>query len=187
MQCDCKVVKWWDYWWTIACNSVGRPYYMRHLYKREMTVGFVWLETVQDHCQSTRKVLHWVKLRSCQSKPKFKCDKQILQNYEDIDWINKANRNTAWKDTFKEEMHCINLHKIFEDAEKVTVVLKEHKDIQVHFICNIKYERRYCTRLVVGTYLTDIPVDSVCSGVVFLCRLWKCVWATSIQLPRTTW
>ena len=65
-------------------------------------------------------------------------------------------------------MDCMNLRKVFEDAGKGTSVPEGCKNILIHFVCNVKYDGRHGARLVAGGYLTDIPVDSVHSGVVSL-------------------
>ena len=109
-----------------------------------------------------------VKLRNCHSKPKFKYGIEIPRNYKDIDRIDKANGNTAWKDALRKELDCMNLYKVFKDIGKGTVVPEGYKNIQIHFVYDVKHDGRHRARLVAGGHLTDIPVDSVYSGVVSL-------------------
>ena len=59
-----------------------------------------------------------VKLRNCHRKPKFKYGIEIPQKFEDIDRIDTANGNTAWKDALKAKMDCMNIYKVYEDAGK---------------------------------------------------------------------
>ena len=42
------------------------------------------------------------------------------------------------------------------------------KKIRVHFVYAVKHDGRHKARLVAGGHLTDVPVDSVYSGVVSL-------------------
>ena len=109
-----------------------------------------------------------VKLRNCHQKPKFKYGIEIPQKFEDIDRIDTANGNTAWKDALNAKMECMNVYKVFEDAGKGTSVPEGYKNIRVHFVYDVKHDGRHRARLVAGGHLTDIPVDSVYSGVVSL-------------------
>ena len=59
----------------------------------------------------------------------------------------------------------MNLYKVFKDVGKGTAVPEGYKNIQIHFV----NDGRHCARLVAGGHLTDIPVDSVYSGVISLC------------------
>jgi Reverse transcriptase (RNA-dependent DNA polymerase) len=43
-----------------------------------------------------------------------------------------------------------------------------YKKIQVHLIFDVKHDGRHKARLVADGHLTDIPLESVCSGVVSL-------------------
>ena len=43
-----------------------------------------------------------------------------------------------------------------------------HKKIRVHFVFDVKHDGRHKARLVAGGHLTDVPLESVYSGVVTL-------------------
>ena len=62
----------------------------------------------------------------------------------------------------------MNLYKVFKDIGKGTVVPEGNKNIRIHFVYDVKHDGRHRARLVAGGHLTDIPVDSVYSGVVSL-------------------
>ena len=55
-----------------------------------------------------------------------------------------------------------------ETLEKVTNVPEGFKKIRVHFVFAVKHDGCHKARLVAGGHLTDVPLDSVYSGVVSL-------------------
>ena len=46
-----------------------------------------------------------------------------------------------------------------------------YKKIRVHLVYDVKHDGRHKARLVAGGHLTDVPMESVYSGVVLLCGL----------------
>ena len=110
-----------------------------------------------------------VKLRNCHSKPKFKYGIEIPRNHDDILQIDQVNGNTLWQDALKKEMDCMMQYKVFKDIGAGASVPDGYKNIRVHFVYDVKHDGRHRARLVAGGHLTDIPVDSVYSGVVSLC------------------
>jgi hypothetical protein len=54
----------------------------------------------------------------------------------------------------------------FHDQGKGVDIPKGFKRICVHLIYDVKHDGRHKARLVADGHLTDIPVDSVYSGVV---------------------
>ena len=47
-------------------------------------------------------------------------------------------------------------------------ILPDFKKIRVHLVFDVKHDGRHKTRLVANGHLTDVPLDSVYSGVVSL-------------------
>jgi hypothetical protein len=56
-----------------------------------------------------------------------------------------------------------------------------YKKIRVHFVYNVKHNGCHKARLVAGGHLTDVPVDSVYSGVVSLQNLRICVFLAELN------
>jgi hypothetical protein len=56
----------------------------------------------------------------------------------------------------------------FHDQGKGVDIPKGFKKIPVHLIYDVKHNGRHKVRIVADGHLTDIPVDSVYSGVVTL-------------------
>ena len=59
-------------------------------------------------------------------------------------------------------------YKVFKDIGKFSPVPEGYKNIRVHMIYDVKHDGRHRARLVANGQLTDIPIDSVYSGVVSL-------------------
>ena len=55
---------------------------------------------------------------------------------------------------------------VFKDIGKGAKVPDGFKNICVHMVYDVKHDGRHYARFVAGGHLTDIPSDSVYSGVV---------------------
>jgi len=58
---------------------------------------------------------------------------------------------------------------------------KGFKKIRVHLIFAIKHDGRHKARLVADGHLTDVPLNSVYSGVVSLRGLRMCIFLTELN------
>ena len=65
-------------------------------------------------------------------------------------------------------MDCIKEFSVFKDIGSGVKVPDGFKNIRVHMIYDVKHDRRHRARFVADGHLTDIPSDSVYSGVVSL-------------------
>ena len=57
-------------------------------------------------------------------------------------------------------------YKVFVDIGKGTPIPKGYQKIRVHLVFACKFDGRHKARLVADGHRTDVPVDSVYSGVV---------------------
>ena len=106
-----------------------------------------------------------IKLRSQYMKPKFKYGIEVPRIWEDVICIDTANKNTSWQDTVKKEMDCMKEFSVFIDIGSGVKVPNSFKNICVHMIYDVKHDGRHRARFVADGHLTDIPSDSVYSGV----------------------
>jgi hypothetical protein len=65
-------------------------------------------------------------------------------------------------------MQQLHQYKAFKDIGKGTAPPEGYKVIKVHLVYACKHDGRHKARLIVDGHLTDIPFDSVYSGVVSL-------------------
>jgi Reverse transcriptase (RNA-dependent DNA polymerase) len=84
--------------------------------------------------------------------------------------IDVRNKNTKWQDATKLEFDQLDEYETFEDAgdSKTTAAPKGYTKITVHLVFDVKHDGRHKVRCVAGGHLTEIPLDSVYSGVVSL-------------------
>ena len=66
------------------------------------------------------------------------------------------------------EMEHMMSYQVFKDCGSGAPVPEGYKNICVHLVYDVKHDGRHRARLVADGHLTDIPVDSVYSGVVSL-------------------
>ena len=102
------------------------------------------------------------------NKPKFKCGVEVPKNHADAVHLDEQNSNTLWQDTTKLWMELMQEHKVFKDSGKHAPVPDGHKNIHVHLVFDVKHDGRHCTGPVADSQLTDVLVESDCSGVVSL-------------------
>ena len=102
-------------------------------------------------------------------KPKFKCGIEVPRDYNHAMELDKNYPDTnPWQEATALEMKHIMDYKVFKDAGKGTPVPDGFKNTRAHLVCDIKHDGRHCARLVADGHLTDIPTESVYSGVVSL-------------------
>ena len=111
-------------------------------------------------------MINQVKLSSYNNRKTFKYGVEIPRNWKDAVRLDKLNGNTLWADAVKYERECVDEFDVFFDC-KFTIP-KGYKKIRVHFVFDCKHDGRRRARLVADGHLTDVPVESVYSGVVSL-------------------
>ena len=84
--------------------------------------------------------------------------------------LDAKNGNTKWYDAIALEKDSIMEYKTFTDLGHMTQAKAPtgFKKICVHLVFDIKHDGRHKARLVADGHLTEVPLDSVYSGVVSL-------------------
>jgi len=82
--------------------------------------------------------------------------------------LDQKNGNTKWKEASNLEVDQMDGYKVFIDEGPNKDIPPGYKKIKVHFVFDIKHDGRHQARLVADGHLTDVPIDSVYSGVVSL-------------------
>ena len=116
------------------------------------------------------RMVNQAKLRSFRTAPKYKYGFEVPRNYAHAMELDAQNKNTKWKDAADLEIQQITDYKTFHDHGHHTKNKPPsgYKKIRVHFVFDVKHDGRHKGRLVADGHLTDIPLDSVYSGVVSL-------------------
>ena len=114
------------------------------------------------------RMANQAKLKSFRTAPKYMYGYEVPKNFQDALRLDRLNGNTKWQDAIKVEMEQLAEYKVFVDIGKGTPIPKGYQRIRVHLVFACKHDGRHKARLVADGHLTDIPVDSVYSGVVSL-------------------
>ena len=152
--------------------------------------GWKRFKSIAKRQQHMFRMANQAKLRSFRLSPKYKYGFEIPRDYKHAIELDAKSGTTRWSDATHLEMAQLDEYDCFQDQGTGAIVPKGFKKIRVHLIYDIKHDGRHKARLVADGHLTDIPVDSVYSGVVtlrglrlliFLAELnGLCTWATDI-------
>jgi len=114
---------------------------------------------------------------------------QIPRTVKEAYELDKKNGNTFWQDAIALELLLLHEYKTFLDMGMGDCNPEGYKRIQIHFVFDVKHDGRHKARLVAGDHLTDVPLDSIYSGVVCLRSLRMVTIAHSwkkMELPNTS-
>ena len=103
-----------------------------------------------------------------QAIPTYKYGVETLRDFLHSQELDKRNNNTKWKDAHDLEMGVMEEYKVFKDYGTNIDPPEGYKKIRVRMIYDVKHDGRHKARLVAGGHLTNIPEESVYSGVVSL-------------------
>ena len=132
--------------------------------------GWKKFKSIAKRQKKFTRMANQAKLKSYSSSPKYKYGFEVPKNYVHAMALDAKNKNTKWKDAADLEIKQIYDYKTFVDHghHTKTTAPSGHKKIRVHFVFDVKHDGRHKARLVADGHLTDIPIDSVYSGVVSL-------------------
>jgi len=122
--------------------------------------------------------------------PQYKYGYEVPRNYRHAIKLDNWNDNTKWQDSTALEMIQLDDYNTFKNLGKGAKPPDGYKKIRVHLVFKIKHDGHHKSRLVADGHLTEIPLESVYSGVVslhglrllvFLAKLNDLhIWATDI-------
>ncbi len=163
------------------------------LYAREndllSTPGWKRFRQIAKRQKVLNRMLNQTKLKSFHRSRRYKYGIELPHDYNDAMRLDKLNGITKWKEAIDYEIDCMSDYEVFKDnGQKVP---HDHKKIRVHLVFDVKHDGRHRARLVADGHLTDVPAESVYSGVVslrglrmitFLAELNKLeLWSTDIS------
>jgi hypothetical protein len=110
------------------------------------------------------------KLRSYNTAPRYKYGFGVTRTYEEALCLDKRNGNTKWADAAPLKPTQIDDYRAFIAKGHHTKVKAPlgYKKIRVYLSFDVKHNGRHKARLVADGHLTDIPLESVYSGVISL-------------------
>jgi hypothetical protein len=135
------------------------------------TDGWKRFKNIAKNDKKLERMLNHSKLKSIKQSPKYKFGYQVPRNSRDATELDKRSGTTRWKDAQAVELAQLMDYETFENkgrSHKGTRAPEDYKRIVCHFIYDVKNDGRHKARLVAGGHLTEVPTDSVYSGVVSL-------------------
>ena len=141
---------------------------------------------LRRHAKGTKKmmrIIKQIKLRSFRTAPRYQYGFQVPKNYEEACQFDERNGNNKWKEATELEMGQMKEYDVFIDKGEFSTgkIPKDFKKIRVHLIFAIKHDGRHKARLVADGHLTDVPLNSVYSGVVSLRGLRMCIFLAELN------
>ncbi len=113
-------------------------------------------------------MVNQAKLWSYCTALRYKYGYEVPQDYNHAIKLDKHNGNTKGQDSTALEMTQLNKYKMFKDPGKGTKAPEGYRKIRVHLVFDVKHDGQHKSRLVADGHLTEVPLDSVYSGVVSL-------------------
>ena len=114
------------------------------------------------------RMANQAKLRSFRTAPRYKYGFEIPKDFEHAMKLDEQNKCKRWADATDLEIQLMDTYTVFQDKGLNAPVPEGYKKIRVHLIYDVKHDGRHRARLVADGHLTDVPIDSVYSGVVSL-------------------
>ena len=108
------------------------------------------------------------KLRSFRTAPRYKYGFEVPRSYKYAFELDARNGNNKWQEAIDLEFAQIQEYNTFIDYGINVTPPIGFKKICIHFVFDVKHDGWHKARLVADGHLTEIPVDSVHSGVVSL-------------------
>ena len=101
------------------------------------------------------------------SRCKFGYEVPRNNDYEHALSIDKRNGGSKWADAIRLEIEQQHEYDTCKDLGTGPAP-QGCKKIRTHFVFDVKHDGRHKARLVADGHLTEVPLSSVCSGVVSL-------------------
>jgi hypothetical protein len=114
------------------------------------------------------RMANQAKLRSFRTAPKYQYGFEIPRDYNRAIILDERNQTNNWVESTMLEMQQMDEYDTFIDLGKDGKPGPDFQKIRVHLIYAVKHDGRHKARLVADGHLTEVPIDSVYSGVVLL-------------------
>lgn len=114
------------------------------------------------------RMVNQAKLRSFRESTRYKYGFEVPKDYPDAIRLDERNGTTKWTEATELEMSQLDDYKAFKDLGKGAKLPNGYRKIRVHLVYDVKHDGRHKARCVADGHLTEVPVESVYSGVVSL-------------------
>jgi hypothetical protein len=113
-------------------------------------------------------MINQTRLKSNRTRPIYKYGFQVPRNHNEAVKIDEKNWNTLWQDSEELERNQLHEYSTFEDQGLNAPIPEGYTKIPTHFVYDVKHDGHHKSRMVAGGHRTEMPVNSVYSGVVTL-------------------
>ncbi len=110
---------------------------------------------------------------------------EIPTGYAECVRLDKLHGNDKWQQSTKLEMDQLHEYDTFHDKGIGTTPGEGFKKIRVHLVYAVKHDGRHKARLCANGNLTEVPIDSVYSGVVSLKSLRTVIFLAELNGLKT--
>ena len=131
------------------------------------------------------RMANQAKLRSYRTAPKYKFGYQVPSNHEEAMRLDKKNLNTKWADAEENELACFREYEVFKDLGKNGKPPAGYKPLKILIVYDVKHDGRHQARMVAAGHLTEVPVESVYSGVISLCGICLMIFLAEMNQMET--
>ena len=114
------------------------------------------------------RMVNQAKLNSFRNAPVYNFGYRVPRSPKEALQLDEENQNTMWSDAMTLEMEQLQEYSTFKNLGRGAAAPDGYKKIRVHFVFAVKHDGRHKARLVADGHLTEVPLDSVYSGVVSL-------------------
>ena len=152
------------------------------------TPGWKRFKRLATRTKKLLRAINQAKLRSYNTAPKFKYGFEVPRDYAHAMRLDKQNKNTRWADAVALERKQLDDYETFKDNGNKWP--DGYQKLKLHLVFDVKHDGRHKARMVADGHLTQVPLESVYSGVVsirsirlvaFLAEHFKhALWATDI-------
>ena len=108
------------------------------------------------------------KLCSYRCSPKYKFGYQVPNNHAEAMLLDKKNLNSKWADAEEKERACFREYLVFKDIGKNGRPQAGYKLLKMLMVYDVKHDGQHRAHMVAAGHLTEVPLESVYSGVVSL-------------------
>ena len=128
------------------------------------TPGWRRFKDLAKRAKKFLRAVNQAKLRSYNTAPRYKYGFEVPRNYKNAKDLDRRNGNTRWQDAVDLEMSQLDEYSTFKNnGPKIPA---GHQKLRIHLVFDVKHDGRHKARMVADGHLTDIPLESVYSGVV---------------------
>jgi len=121
-----------------------------------------------NHDQKMIRMINQAHLVSICRSVIYKYGYQVPCTPKEVIELDKKNGNTKWQDSMALEILQLDEYQTFRDLGKGAKAPPGYKRICCHLVFDVKHDGQHKSCLVAGGHMTNIPLESVYSGVVSL-------------------